>query len=194
MDYLLWNKAKAIADLTQKQFPHLNVDTRPVDARETRELLEADIVVDATGEEAFSTYLNEKVIERRLGGKKAPVVVYTWIAGAGVAVQSLLVDSQKTGCYRCLRVESSDGELGERYSAVKKGPSRMLRVGCESYMPFPVSTSVQAAALAADVLLDWARGHGSPRFRTKLIDFDLGQKVKDQDPEPLPSCRACRNR
>jgi len=192
MNSLFQNKAEALTAMIKQELPHLKVLARPVDARAAKEVTETDLLIDATGEEALSAALNERITQLRIQKRKAPAVLHVWISGAGSAVQSLFVDSLDTACYRCLRVEQNE-ELVERFNALKGGSGKpFLRVGCESYMPFPVSTSVQAAALGLEATLDWVRGDPSYRLRTRVIDEKAGRKVKDQDPSPLPNCPACR--
>ncbi len=192
MGSLFQNKAEGVAVRIKQEFPHLNIAARPVDARAAKEVTEVDLLIDATGEEALSVALNERITQLRIHKKRAPAVLHIWISGAGSAIQSLFVDSLDTACYRCLRVEQN-GELMERFSALKSDSNKpFIRVGCESYMPFPVSTSVQAAALGLEATLDWARGNPSYRLRTRVIDEKIGRNVKDQNPSPLSNCPACR--
>lgn len=193
MNALFENKAQAVGRLIQREFPHLNVQVRPVDARDVKDLFEADLVIDATGEEALSNALNHRFLQERKKAKKVPDVLHVWIHGAGVQVMSLLVDSLDTACYRCLRRETPAGEIEDRFQANKGDSiSGLVHRGCESYMPFPVSTSVQAASLAVDAALDWANNKKSPRFRSRVIDNTNAMQIKDQDLEPLSNCRACQ--
>lgn len=194
LDDLLRNKATAMAEVLSRQFPFSTIEARPVDVRETKEFLTADVLVDVTGEEALSAAINEDYLVRRLEGKKAPAALYSWIAGAGVAVQGLLVDSLKTACFRCMRVLEANGELVVRFSPIREGGAEVKRIGCESYMPFPVTASARGAVLATQMLEDWCNGRPSPRLRTEILDRPMSKAVKDQDPTPLDSCPACRRR
>ncbi len=195
MDSLFQNKAEAVADLLHRQLPHLNVLYRPADVLRVRELFQADLIVDATGEEALSTAINDRLISRRDSGKRVPDALYVWINGAGAQASSLLVDGPDTACYRCMRVEDGKGGLTDRFGTLAKGTETdIVRVGCDSYMPFPVSASVEAAALAAESALDWANGHPSPRFRARTIDRKAAKQLKDQDVKPLPTCPACQKK
>jgi hypothetical protein len=193
MEALLENKAEAVTSVIKRDFPYLNVISRPIDVRDVKELMEVDLVIDATGEEALSAALNEKFTGNRIEKKKTPAVLHAWITGQGVAVQCLLVDSLGTACYRCLRVEQ-EGVLAHRFGVLKDTKNQLVRVGCDSYMPFPVSASVQAASLALDIALDWVRGNPTPRFRTRLLNDKTAKIVKDQDATPLEQCPACRKR
>lgn len=65
MGSLLENKAEAVADVIRRDFPYLNVIARPADVRLIKEIYEVDILIDASGEEALSTALNERLIQRR---------------------------------------------------------------------------------------------------------------------------------
>lgn len=191
---LLENKADAVKNEIKRELPHLNVESRPGDARNIKDLFNVDIVVDATGEEVFSMALNEIFTERRIAGKKTPDVLHVWTREEGKYSQALFVDSLKTACYSCLYIRQPSGEVDERYPTSSKvaRKSGYKLVGCEGYMPFPVSASVQAAALGVDMLLDWVRGSPSPRFRTKANHVITGDKNKNKDPQPLRKCPACQ--
>jgi len=193
---LLGNKSQAVKNLILNEFPHLNIDSRPVDVREVKELYNVDIVIDATGEEGFSIALNEIFTQRRLAGNKIPDVLHVWTGGAGEVAQALMVDSLKTACYSCLYIRHPNGEVTERYPTTKAGDesNKYKRVGCDSFMPFPVSASVQTASLAIDMMLDWIRDISSPRFRTKVLNIKNSIILKDQDAPPLKNCPACQKK
>lgn len=116
---LLENKSRAVKNLILNEFPHLNIDSRPADVREVKELYSVDMVIDATGEEGFSIALNEIFTQKRLTGNNTPDLLYVWTGGAGEAAQALLVDSFNTACYRCLYVRHPNGEVKERYPQSK---------------------------------------------------------------------------
>src|SRR5207248_4613129 len=47
--HLYQNKAQALADFIGEEFPYLRVLAHPIDARRSAGLLDADLVIDATG-------------------------------------------------------------------------------------------------------------------------------------------------
>jgi len=196
MSSLLENKADAVSAEIKKEFPYLNIESRPVDVRYIKDLYDVDIVVDATGEEALSTTLNEMFIKRRVDGKSIPDVLYIWLREKGEYTQALLVDSKKFGCYSCLYIRQPNGEIHERFGhdGDISSKSGLESVGCEAYMPFPVTASVKAAAFGVDVLFDWLRGNVSPRLRTVANQYGMTSAFKDQDPSCLKSCPACQKK
>jgi hypothetical protein len=143
-----------------------------------------DLLIDATGEEALSNALNLRYISGQL-----PPVLYSWIKGPGTAAQCLLVDSPKQGCFRCLR--TADGE--DRYSPLLKPiDSAVMGHGCDDYyVPFSAAASMQAAALAGQLALDWANNRATPRLRTRAIGYDNLREIKDKDLTRASDCPAC---
>ena len=190
------NKAHSVRDLVLRDFPHLNVESRPADIRDVKELHNVDIVIDATGEEALSIALNEIFTQKRIAGNKTSDVLYVWTGGAGDVAQALMVDSLQTACYSCLYIRKPNGNVVERFKTLKtKGVKPgYVQVGCEGFMPFPVSASVQAASLAVEMMFDWVRGDPSPRFRTRVLNAKNSASPNDQDPSQLKDCPACQTR
>jgi len=192
MDLLLVNKAQALTSYLRGQLPHLNIQARPVDVREVAELINCDLLIDATGDEAVSAWLNTKVIERRRTHKNYPSVVFSSIAGAGITAQAFLVDSPDLACYRCLWVERANGELDEKFPSFDKNEAQLTRIGCDSYMQYPVTTSVTAASLCVDLVLDWLRASPTPRLRRIAIDARKAIRMKNHDVPRDKNCSACR--
>jgi molybdopterin/thiamine biosynthesis adenylyltransferase len=188
--YLGRNKAEACRDFLLEQLPLLRLEAYDADVLKfSTNLAHFDLVIDTTGEEAVSIALNDRAI--RLRPKMAPVI-FVWLIGNGAAAQSLLVDDPQLACFKCLKPKLA-------------GPSRFrtLRNGVEIaveknfscadalYVPFPVSRSTTAAALACEAALDWANGSASPRFRSRTLDPRLAYTVKDANPAKMRECPAC---
>ena len=66
--------------------------------------------------------------------------------------------------------------------------------GDGDYVPFPVSRSVAAAALACDLVIDWANGNPGSRFRSLTLDGRRAYQIPDGSPAPLAVCPACGNK
>ena len=64
-------KAEALADELQRQFPFSAVRAGARNARDLADLFDADLVIDATGEEAVSEMINAMRLDR---GTKVPVL------------------------------------------------------------------------------------------------------------------------
>jgi molybdopterin/thiamine biosynthesis adenylyltransferase len=182
---LFMNKAKATKGLIERHWPRVKVTVEDVRLEELdrNELFrKAHLIIDATGERAFSNYLNELWLQ-----EKFPALLFSWIEGHGHAARSLLLADKKAGCLRCL--DDKDGNA--RFAVVSEGlPPLQRGRGCDSFFtPYPISAAVTAAALASDAVLDWARGRHSPGLRTRLIR--QGRFSKDQDLSKTSGCPAC---
>lgn len=177
------NKAEAVRDLICARFPGATVTAINSDVRNVP-FKNADLLIDATGEEALSNALNVRFLADKL-----PPVLYCWIKGPGTAAQVLLVDSKDQGCLRCLR--TADG--AERYSPLLKPvPSPLMGHGCDDYfVPFSAAASMQAAALAGQLVLDWANSRATPRLRTRAIGYENLREIKDKDVSRTLGCPAC---
>lgn len=172
-------KAEALAEDLRRIVPSVHVTARPVDARKVMDLEKFDLVVDATGEEALSNHLNLK-----FHGERFVPMVFTWIAEGGKTVHVLIRDTKDAACYQCLTRNVGEGHAGAA-SAVLAG------YGCESlYVPFPVSVSVSAAALALDAILDWANHQSSPKYRKRSMTGPF-HSYQDSDCQKAPNCPAC---
>ncbi len=180
---VLKNKALALGEELRRNAPGAIVEGFPVDAMQA-DLHAYDIVVNATGEEAIGHLLTAK-----LKGECFIPMLTVWVEGPGTAVRALLRDKPIAACTRCL------GSLARQplYPTVEGGvPVLLAGQGCESlYVPFPATASVQAACLAADMLVEWAGGTTTPRLQTRVLDAHYRKGADDQDPQTQPGCPAC---
>lgn len=186
---LFKSKSAELSAELKRQFPMARLLASEENVADVSKLFDADLLIDATGEEAVSEMLNA----RRLAKASHTPVLHAWILGNGEAVQTLWTQGAKSGCYRCLR-KTGPGELKEqRYPVLKASPKRK-QIACHAFTPYAVSAAMHAAALATEVIVDWLeRGDPSPRFRTRIADNANVHKVKNQDPERLARCPACSN-
>ena len=88
---LFRNKAEAVRDWVCSRFPSAVVIAISDDVRNVS-FKNANLLIDATGEEALSSALNLRYLAGNL-----PPVLYSWIKGPGIAAQALLVDSKNKG-------------------------------------------------------------------------------------------------
>jgi len=171
-------KASELADELKRVVPSACVEACVEDVRKVTNLADFDLVIDATGEEALSNFLNKTMRQDRF----VPMV-FSWVAGAGESVHVLIRDTPEVACYHCMSTHQ-----------VVSGtvvPPTYAGFGCESlYVPFPVSVSVSAAALALDAVLDWANGQSSPKFRSRVMKGTL-PGTQDHDLEKIDGCPAC---
>lgn len=191
--YLLSNKAEACRDFLRQQSPHSSIDARALDAMRLKEQFpQFDLIIDATGEEAFSIALNEFAVRQR---PDFPPVLFVWLLGNGAAAQCLLSGEPEYACFKCLKPELSKEP---RFRALRKDHEvkveRNLACGDSTYIPFPVSRSAAAAALACDAVIDWANGTKGARFRTMVFDHARANIVKNSSPLKTDACPSCGRR
>lgn len=194
MKDLFENKAQALASHLRGEFPYIAVEAWPADVRTIGRLFDCDVVIDATGEEPVSRYINHRHIARR-ADSKCPPVLYSWIEGPGLAARTLLVDGPEHMCFECQFVRTAAGRRQDRYPLLlddTDGADRPIGADCETYTQFPVSASVSAAALALDAISAWHKGRPAPYFRTRRLTQEGTQNRADASPPPLQTCLECQ--
>lgn len=182
MGSVLSNKAIALAVELGFEWPGVSLRPLGKDVRKVS-IGACSLVIDATGEEALGHWL-----AANLGGV-APMLSI-WIEGPGVAARGLFKDIPECACFRCLSEYQRIKELATVHEPIRY---ELMGDGCEDiYVPFPATVSVQAAALGAEMVLDWVNGRPSPRLRTKVFSNDYTLATADCDPLRKPGCPVCR--
>ena len=181
---LLLPKAECTAVDLKGALP--GIDVRPVIGSVLDlNLGEFDLVLDATGEEQLSEALNGRFV----AGQSAPVI-FSWIVGNGLAVQSFTLSSKKQGCFRCWK---SHGTLSAFAPAKREQTEFRIGRGCDDpFVPFNGASPLLAAGLALQAVLDWASGRPKPTLRTIEIDYKSTHHVKPKSPGKSARCPACR--
>lgn len=101
VQYLSQNKAVATAEFLRGQLPPVAVIGRSEDfAAEHLAGGNFDLVIDATGEEAFSIALNEQAVRNR---SDSPPILFSWMIGNGSAARCILTGMPDKACYKCLK-------------------------------------------------------------------------------------------
>lgn len=188
MSSLFVNKAQATATELAHQFPESQFVPEGVDIRELSDVFRHELIIDATGIEAISELLNAMHCQNRRRDRVP--ILYVWVLGNGAAVQSLWVDSLKYACYRCLRLPRGTQYRQDRYPILKGRPV-FRSSGCSQYRPYAVSAPMNAAALAAELVVDWLGGDVSPRFRSVLREGANVRRQRNLNPDRLNGCPAC---
>ncbi len=188
MSSLFLPKAQAVASELARQFPESQFAAEHLDVRQVKGLWDSDLVIDATGVESVSEFLNAAHCRRNRPAP--PSMLYIWVLGNGEAVQGLWVDSPKFGCYRCLRLPRGTQYRQERFPVLKHDPT-FRYAGCREYRPYAVSAPMNAAALATEFVVDWLKQDLSPRFRSHLREGADIRKPKNHDFAPVEGCPAC---
>ncbi|MDP3522515.1 MAG: ThiF family adenylyltransferase [Hydrogenophaga sp.] len=183
---LLQAKAIALREDLLRQFPHCHIEAKYQSVVAVSDLFSAELIVDATGEEAVGEYINSL----RLLGRHGAPILHVWIRGNGEAVQALWADKGGDACYRCLLVPNAQVHRQERIKLLKTAPERRMD-GCRAFTPYAVSAPMHAAALVADMICDWLQGDPSPRFRTRAREKAEVFEVKNQNLPKMKGCPAC---
>ncbi|TXN41205.1 hypothetical protein FV232_09380 [Methylobacterium sp. WL30] len=184
------NKAEACAAFLKEQLPPLAIEGHGGDVLALAlPWARYDLVIDATGEEALSLALNERAVRAR--PEQLPNL-FVWLVGNGAVAQCLLTGDPDRACLKCLKPSLAGPP---QFPALRPGvvTETVANVSCgdADYIPFPVSRSVAAAALACDLVLDWANGDPGDRFRSLTLDTKRGLAVPPGSPAPIDTCPAC---
>ncbi|MEJ2033599.1 MAG: ThiF family adenylyltransferase [Deltaproteobacteria bacterium] len=154
INYVGWNKAKAVERHLKIRVPHINVIPYETDAMETMNstpdiLKNNHIVISATGDKTFNLMLNESRI--------SPATLYSWTELFGYASHAILTLTNSGGCLNC----KLDQKLKFKFECIVSPPEELLRheIGCGSvYLPFSSIDSNTAADYASRLALSYLRG------------------------------------
>lgn len=179
--HLFKSKAKQLAKELFYAAPGINIDGLMLDAKDAR-LEQLDLLIDASGEQSLSDWLAWK------HAGSTPILT-AWVEGAGDAVRALLKSAPGHACARCISRSPHSDDLRVFEDPVQ----HLLRGhGCEDlYVPFPASASIQAAALAMEMVQAWVNGVDGPTFRTRALNMRHAQRTGDCSPPRTEGCPAC---
>lgn len=166
------NKAEALVEMLKHTMIGAAIEALPSRAPHDPDAYNSDIVIDATGDHGFSTWLSEQ----RLHGL-VPPVLFSWIGGQGVAVASYLQIDSDASCLACLGIADKGSEWN--VTVVREGDGHGVQTGpCgESFMPYSVAAPMMASSLALAHLLDLVAQRGGSAFRSIAIHADHGRTV-----------------
>lgn len=185
-EYVGLHKADGCKSEIDKMFTGLSVSTVARKAQDCRVRLEAaDLVIDATGEQAVGDMLNAW----RLKGEGFQLL-HVWIEGNGAAVQSHFSSDPDFGCYRCLQPDLSKET---RFPVLRPEADLTMSTGCGEapFNPYGPAAPMSAAALGIQHVLSWANGRPRPLLRTIRMDYDQTQERKPTNPTRSEACPAC---
>lgn len=180
-DALTKKKAEAMCDELRRVAPGIDAVAVVGDIKAAN-VAPLDLLIDATGEQSLTDWLTWKYAD------KVPFLS-AWVEGSGSAVRALLKAKPEHACARCV----SQPPLRDQYRVFDVPPEVILKGhGCEGlYVPFPASASMQAAALAMEMVQSWLDGADSPSFRTHVLDQSREIHFKDCSPPRYEGCPAC---
>lgn len=184
-EYVGQQKSASICRELRTRYPALKINSISVRIKGADNIPQAELIIDATGNESFSQYLSEEFFAGKL-----PPVVFSWVIGAGCGAQTYLLYDTKQACVSCLEHTKPGGHLsvmGRGYTLeVKNGG------GCGDWVvPFSASAALNAASLAADICVDWANSRFKPTLRSITIDNNYGKLVKPTSPKQRANCEVC---
>lgn len=147
------NKASALADALQRDFPHLvAIEGRAIKfGLSTTSVLEEipsfDLLISATGEWSVDALLND-LQRSRIG---IPPIVYAWLEGHGTAAHALHIPKgEKMGCLRCGFTEC--GVPSMPVTTWPSGNELLQEPACGSvFSPFGPAELTWAQALVAEL-------------------------------------------
>lgn len=180
-------KTTAIREQLEAHYPRIDVGVVTDDLLDGPSIQGVDLIIDATGNQGLSLFLNEL----KVSGQLSAAIVFAWIAGAGCGAQAYLFSSTKEACLNCLDYSIPGGNFSvmrKEYQLTLKNSSG----SCGDWLvPFSASAAVHAAALAIELAISWAKGKPNPRLRSITLDSDNGKMVKPNSPSPMSGCLVC---
>lgn len=184
------NKASALAEELEKFHPHVSISPISTNVQSAwSRVCGADLIIDATGVENLSEYMNLKAIEQQSSGQPCAILhVFLW--QNGIAAQSFLNADSGSACYRCLK-PGTQWRFDPRKDVNQQAEIISNRCGDGPYLPFSVGASVSAAALALDATLSFFSARSGPTLRTLNLRPDLAKQIKDSRPEKSKDCPVC---
>lgn len=190
MDQIDRAKAEACAKAACEHFPGASITVRTARVETQHMILDAaDLVVDVTGEQALSEWMNEWALQQRRAGLAAPTILHGWVAGEGAAAQSFISSDSSFGCYRCLQPSHSERP---RYDPLREPVHEpMAACGDVASLPYGPQAPVHAAALVAGHAADWASGKPRPLLRTVRVNWEATVKRDPVNPSRALNCPAC---
>lgn len=157
----------------------------------TSDLSHFDLILDSTGDQAFSLNLSSKVAEYRSNGGNI-LLIHSWVSGFGHTAKSLL-DNGLSGCYACQFDYSNNLIKSELYPSFSDGKApgviNTFKRSCgENHLPFGSEASMLAASLAIQLLGN--RGKKAPTLLMRRVS-DKAIELKDKKLKKRMDCPSC---
>ena len=165
-------KAKAVSLELKRSNPYLNIESF-TDSVEEYHLEQFDIIIDSTGEENVTDYLNHKIFNQ----KNNAIFIASWIHITGEKVETLIIPDRNSPCHQCYKLKNHTLRNYNTNNLPKRN-------GCSSvFVPFPIMLSLNAALLTVRVLFNYLQGeiktttlysqkiYENNQIEKKIIDF-----------------------
>ena len=138
------NKANELAKFLKFSNPLLNICSSEKSIYDY-DLQSSDFIIDATGEDCVTNYLNSLLFEK----KNNAVLIISWVHVDGKYVSSLIIPDNTCVDYTTVY----ESEFGKKTNEKIFLPQRN---SCSSiYVPFPIMLSQYAALLTTKCILDY---------------------------------------
>lgn len=183
-------KATALADELNRFHPTLTVMAVEATAQNVwPRIRQAELIIDASGVENLSEFLNVKAMDCRAPGKPCSLLhLFLW--QNGIAAQSFLNVGGDAACYRCLK-PNRQWHFDPRKDVSQKSELIANRCGDGPYLPFSVAASVSAAALGLEATLDFFSSNQGATLRTTALDPKQAKQIKGSRPSRSKECPVC---
>ncbi|MBY0345525.1 MAG: ThiF family adenylyltransferase [Neisseriaceae bacterium] len=161
---------------------------------EAENLKDYDLVINATGDEAFSLLLSQAFYNLKLNDTQAPLLIHGWISGFGNSAKALLEDGRR-GCYAC-QFKYKPGSIKEDiyptlgHSVATKDFSPFKRSCSELHLPFATDASLLATSMV--IQLVQSRAKNAPNLLMRGVS-DVAERLKDHLLRKRPGCPICGN-
>jgi hypothetical protein len=172
------NKAIVLKEEIEYTFPFINIDAinRPV-----QDIVFGyyDIIIDSTGEESLTQWLNEKIIKNDL----CSLFISAWIHGQGVVAECLAIPNKKGACHECLHKS--------KYYRLADPSLLSIRDSCNSiFFPFPITASMYTVLLIIHALNKWVKDELTETifFKQKLNPVGVIEEIEINKNERCPVC------
>ena len=188
-EYVALNKAEALKKEIKKQLFLVSVVEHKHSILNRLQLMAGvDLIIDATATPDISERINEAY--HASDNITAPII-HAWIRNNGECVQSVFYQkSSGTACRSC--INKSGEHIRTEYDALVGSDESITALqACTDFTPYAVSSSMSAAALVTDMVLDWLRGDVSPTFRTRYSEKWQGDQLASSDAPAHHDCHVC---
>jgi len=176
------NKAAAISEMASTVLIDASVSGNASSAPMTASQYECDLIIDATGDHSYSTWLSN---ERMLG--RVPPVLFAWVSGQGAAVVSYLQADTNSSCLACLGTADSNSDWNPLLDPLEAAAHQLGSCG-ESFMPYSVAAPMTASALACSHALSWVSAQSVTRIGSVVLAPDRAKPL----PAVVPTCGCSR--
>lgn len=159
---------------------------------EVDKLKDYDLVINATGDEAFSLLLSQAFYDLTQNNIYKPTLVHGWISGFGNSAKALLEDGRR-GCYAC-QFKYKRGSIKEdiyptlSHSMVTKDFAPFKRSCSELHLPFATDASLMATSMVIQLVQSRAKNAANLLMRGVS---DVAERLKDQLLKKRPGCPIC---